>query len=208
MGTTFKVPARSSGDGQQYELPPADNHAAVCVAIVDLGHQLRRKYQSQEQEYQPLVYFCWELVDLPSRPLIGREFKVSMHEKAGLRHFVEQWSGKVQDGEDFDLFSLKGKPCFLNVIHEKKGEKTYARIESATPPPKVKNKRVEVEAPEHEPFTWAPDDGKLSDIPDWLPWLYGREIADWIKDSKERGVQGNGATADQATTGEQAQDVF
>lgn len=186
MASTWKVPARSGqgGNGEQRDIPEAGNHAAVCVAVIDLGHQLRRKFQSSEEEYQPLLYLCWELVGLDGRPLVGRDFKVSLHEKAGLRHFVEQWCGKLVDGADFDLCSLAGRPCLLNVLHDVKGDRTFARIEGASPLPKIGKKVVEVEAPEHDPIVALIDERKK--LPDWLPWLYGRSLPEWLADSRER----------------------
>src|SRR5262245_65813069 len=103
MSASWNVPARKDTGAPQREVPPKGNHAAVCVAVIDLGHQLRRKYQSTEQEYKHLLYLAWELVDLPTRPVVGREFPVSLHQTAGLRHFIEQWVGSIRDGEDYDL---------------------------------------------------------------------------------------------------------
>jgi len=186
MSQTWRVPARKDTGAPQRELPPRGSHAARCVAVIDLGHQLRRKYQSQEREWKHLLYLGWELVDLPARPVVGREFLVSLHEKAGLRHFVDQWVGSIPDESDFDLLTLAGRPCYLSCDHERKNDKTFLRIEGATPPPMVKGQVVEVDPPQHKPLTWTLANGMESSLPDWLPYLYGRSLTDWIMDSRER----------------------
>src|SRR5215471_4908565 len=184
MAKTWKVPARSGNGGGALEVPEEGNHTAVCVALIDLGHQLRRKYQSAEEEWQPMLYLAWELVDLDGRPLVGRDFKLSLHEKSGLRHFIEQWIGKLADGADFDLISLAGRACLLNVVHETEGERTFVRIEGASPLPKVKGKVVQCEAPSHEPCALTIEEHEQ--VPLWLPYLYGRSLREWRGTSRER----------------------
>ena len=179
------VPEKGSGGGD-YVLPPEGNHAAVCVAVIDLGTQRQLKYQTKTGEMEDVrkVYLVWELVDVEGNPLIGRDFKVSLHEKSGLRHFVDSWIGAQKDGSSYNLFALSGKPCLLNVKHHESREgKTFGRIEGATPLPKIKGKPMEISAPTHEAI--ALSIAERDQVRAWVPYLYGRSVKDWMSDAKE-----------------------
>jgi hypothetical protein len=69
---------------------------------------------------------------------LGKEFTLSLNEKATLRKFLESWRGKAfteDEAKSFDISVLLGKPCMLNVIHKvsQKNGKTYAEIASVSP---------------------------------------------------------------------------
>ncbi len=68
--------------------------------------------------------------------VISREFVLSMHEKASLRIFLENWRGKKfteEEAKRFDVTALLGKECLLNVTHTDKQGKVYANVASANP---------------------------------------------------------------------------
>jgi hypothetical protein len=187
MSKWTEQPKSGGGNGEDRPLAPAGNQPAVLVAMVDLGTQ-ENSYQGKVSKNRKL-YLVWELVDAPGRPLVGKDFTRSLHEKALLRRFVDSWRGKpLANGEDFDLSKLVGQPCMLDVQHHKSkdGKKTYAVVEGASSVPILKGKRVEVTKPEHGPFAWHLDDGGEGKLPDWLPYLYGRSVVEWIMDSEER----------------------
>ncbi len=180
----IEVPEKGSG-GEDFVLPPVGNHPAVCVAVIDLGTQRRLKYQSQETEDVRMVYLCWELVDVEGSPVVGREFRVSLHEKSGLRHFVDSWTGAKKDGERFNIFTLSGKPCLLDIKHaeSRDGTRTYSKIEGAAALPRVKGKLMEISPPTHEPVALklAERDG----LPNWVPYSFGKSIAKVMSDALE-----------------------
>lgn len=122
---------------QEFELPPAGTHLANCYRLIDLGTQ-------PGSQYGPLhkIMLGWELPDEQMKD--GRPFTVSgwytwsMGEKANLRKLLEGWRGTPFGENDFRgerRFNVKdiiGKPCLLTIVHEHKGEKTYANVSHAS----------------------------------------------------------------------------
>jgi hypothetical protein len=187
-----KVPTPQSGDGDR-ELVPEGNHPAVCVALVDFGTHTK-EYQGKETTARK-VFIVWELVDEPSKPCIGKDFTLSLHEKALLRGFLKKWRGKdIPESEEFDVSAILGKPCNLTVTHKpsKDGLRTFAQIEAATA--LVKGQKVG--NPSREPFLWSVADGDITDLPDWLPWLYGKSIPTHVEASAEYAGAGSGDAAE------------
>lgn len=115
----------------QYEIAPAGLHPAVCVDVVDEGfkptqfgdkHKVRFVFQIEEQNSKGY------------RHTVSAWFNLSMHENSSMRQFLEQWRGRpfsekeINQPPGFDLESVIGKPCALNVVHNESGGKTYANI--------------------------------------------------------------------------------
>src|SRR5690348_4735844 len=122
---------------QEFELAPAGTHLATCFRLIDLGTQ-------PGGQYGPLhkIMISWELPDEPMKD--GRPFSVSgwytwsMGEKANLRKLLESWRGQPFIESDFkgpkrfDVKSVLGKSCLLTIVHNDKGEKTYANVSHAS----------------------------------------------------------------------------
>ena len=74
------------------------------------------------------------------KPFYARSiYNLSMNEKAVLRRDIEAWAGKKMSNEiasDFDIFTLLGKACLVNITHVEKGDSTYANIIGMSPIPK------------------------------------------------------------------------
>jgi hypothetical protein len=74
------------------------------------------------------------------KPFYARSiYNLSMNEKAVLRRDIESWAGKKMSNEiaeNFDIFTLLGKPCMVNITHVNKGDATYANIIGMSPVPK------------------------------------------------------------------------
>lgn len=153
--SVWKQTAKSRGEnGGDYELPPEGNQAARCVALVDIGTQ-RSEYQGKASWRRRLV-LVWELADAAGKPLVCKDFTMSLHENAALRAWVDSWRGKpLHDGEDFDLASLLGRACYVTISHKTtKGGKGVYAVDGVTAPPRVKGKEVEVEEPSRQPVLW------------------------------------------------------
>lgn len=126
---------------REFILVPEGLHLAICIAIIDLGNQHNEFYDKME----PKVYINFELpkktikIDNVEKPMTtGREYTVSLHEKANLRKALEGWRGRKFTEEElkgFDLKKVLGKACQIQVMHTTKGDKTYANITSIVPPP-------------------------------------------------------------------------
>src|SRR5271165_6927494 len=102
--------ARATSGGQSGLLPAAGTHPAVLVALIGLGtHHKEYKGSGYDPE---MIYLVWELTAEEGRPLIGRDFTLSLGKKAKLREFLERWRGKsFSDGEEFEIEKVLGKGC-------------------------------------------------------------------------------------------------
>lgn len=132
----------TAGNGKTSELAPDGNHVAACVGVIDLGTQTYEYNGSSISNRKVLLQ--WELVNeamTDGRPfMVSAEFTLSLHEKSKLRPFLENWRGRPFTAEElagFNLESLAGMGCMLNVVHEtsKKG-KAFANVKSASRLPK------------------------------------------------------------------------
>jgi hypothetical protein len=187
MASPWKQKA-SSSQSQDRELVPQGTHPSACVALVDIGTQTRN-YQGTDTTKR-MIFVVWELVEEASKPVIGKDFTLSLHEKSLLRDFVRKWRGKdMAEGEEFDISVLLGKTCNLIVTHKKSGDRDFAKVEGVS----GLLKSQKVGAPSREPFLWSVDDGDIADLPDWLPYLYGKSIPDWVEESHERKGESGGS---------------
>lgn len=178
--------AKKGGGDQGFEKPPAGNHLAVLVAIVDMGTQTVSGFQGAPDKDQHRAYFVWELVACKTSSgvanhVIGIDLNLSLNEKAKLRKWIEARTGKViPDGADYNVLSELGQPCLLNVVM--KGE--YPKVEGVAGVPAG----IPVPAAQLKPFAWSLDDYRKTntiDLPHWLPYFYGNPIADAIRGCKE-----------------------
>lgn len=193
----MKTTATAGGD---FELPSEDNHRAAVVAYVDLGTQ-SESYQGGPPEDKRQVFVVWELLEERTSSgaphLIGRKYTFSLNEKAGLRKVYEACAGTVPDGREVDLDDILGKPCMLDVrLEDGKEGRKYVKVAAVTPA--AKGERGKKAKTTHEPFCWYFDSGAACNLPDWLPYCFGRKVADVIAGSKERKRMGQpvGAAAE------------
>lgn len=130
-----------AGESMLAPAPPG-NHLAICYGCVDCG--------TQEAEFEGRVTkrrrvrLSWELchefreTDGDNIPyVVSKEYTVSLHEKANLRHDLENWRGvpfTEEELQGFDLKNILGKPCLLNVLQkESKRGNMYAYISGISP---------------------------------------------------------------------------
>lgn len=126
-----------TSSGTNFDPAPAGPHQGVCVDIVDLG-MVETEYQGQKR-IKPMLRVVWEIdAEMADgrRFLVSRRFTASLHEKSGLRAFLEAWRGRPFTTEElagFDLDRLLKANCILNVVHRTNGDKTFANVASVTP---------------------------------------------------------------------------
>jgi hypothetical protein len=176
---------KSSGDGGGFEKAPPGNHLAVLVGIVDMGRQWSDGYQGAPGKFQRKAYFAWELVATPAaggrNHVIGTDLTFSLNEKAKLCKWIESRRGvTIREGEPFDILSELGQPCLLNVVL--KGE--YPKVDGVAGLPKG----IPVPAPQNTPFAWNLSEfveGSPIVLPSWLPYYYGRPLAEQIAECEE-----------------------
>lgn len=174
----------SHSDSTDFELPPAGATAARCCAVIDLGTQ-ETTYQGEAKSSAKLL-LTFELAEqrsdgTPHR--VSRRMTASLHKKAQLRAFLEQWRGRAFTDDElraFNVGKLLGAPCLLNLVHVERAGKQYANILSVSPVPKG------MTAPDlHEPAV-------LFDLaaPDWQVFAgLGSRLQDTIAASPEYRAQ-------------------
>ena len=121
---------------------PAGTHVARCYQIIHIGTILDT-FQGEEKlvnKVRLVFELPLELADFGKgeQPFsIGRDFTLSMHEKSGLRAFVQGWLGKAfsdAEANKFDIATLLGKEGMINVMHRTANTgRTYADIKGASP---------------------------------------------------------------------------
>ena len=128
-------------------LAPEGIHAARCIRVIDLGTQ-RGEWKGKKKISQRVI-LVWELPQCQTvfneehgeEPfVVSRWYNNSLHEKSDLFRDLVSWIGRGFTREaEFELGTLLGKPCLLNIVHEESvkypGEKTD-RVIGVNPIPK------------------------------------------------------------------------
>ena len=172
---------------------PQGLHHAVCYGLYDLGTQFDEHFGKHTRK----VLIAWEIpgeriliekdgvkFDLPRA--ISRQYTQSLHEKANLRKDLESWRGKAFTTEELEGFNLKtilGTNCMIQVIHKKKDDKVYANVSNIV---SLLKGMVKMQ-PENPLRYFSFEDGDIipEGTPDW--------ISDLIKASVEwQQIQGGG----------------
>lgn len=124
-------------NGTNFQPAPTGVHQAVCVDVVDLG-VLDVTWQGQTKK-QHKVNVAWQINEDrdDGKPfLVFKRYTLSLSEKATLRKDLESWRGRkfTRDEEmGFDLETVVGVNCLLNITHNQVGDKTYANVASVSP---------------------------------------------------------------------------
>jgi hypothetical protein len=131
------VATKASGDGKTFEPAPAGVHQGVCVDVIDLGI-LDVTWQGQHKK-QHKINVAWQIGELrdDGKPfLVFKRYTLSLSEKANLRKDLESWRGRAFTPDEeagFDVESVIGANCLLNIQHNPVGDKTYANVVSIMP---------------------------------------------------------------------------
>jgi hypothetical protein len=134
-----------SGNNTSRAIAPEGAFVARCYQIVDLGTTMQTgQFPGKKRKVQFIFELPTELHEFERgdglKPFYARSiYNLSMNEKAVLRRDIEAWAGKKMSNEiaeNFDIFTLLGKPCMVNLTHVTKGDATYANIIGMSPVPK------------------------------------------------------------------------
>ena len=138
------INATSNSKSFTKETVPSGVHRAICYSMVHIGI-IKESYLGEEKEIDK-VRITWELPDEvrvfkeengPQPMIVSKEFTLSMHEKATLKKTLEQWRGKTftkEEASKFDITTLVGKPCQLNIVHKTSATgNVYADISGVMP---------------------------------------------------------------------------
>jgi hypothetical protein len=159
------------GGGGEFKLIPEGVHEAICDMMVDLGMQEGGSYGPKHK-----VYIRFQVPSIRiegewggekyNRPAVtGVQMTLSLGRNSQMRPFLESWRGKKFEAADlrgFDITKVAGVPALINIVHEEKGDKTYANIASIMPL-KGSNLKAEGEVIVHDA-----DNDRYDDLPEWL----------------------------------------
>lgn len=130
------------------KIAPVGMHVARIYQIIDLGTtEQGGQFGGKKRKVQIIFELPLEMAifdpEKGEQPYYVRGmYTLSMHEKATLRKDVQSMIGKSltdDEAKKFNIFTLLGKECMVNVIHRTSGDKTYANVQTITPLPKGMN---------------------------------------------------------------------
>lgn len=178
---------KATNGGGSSEIPPEGNHLASCIAMIDLGTH-NETFNGKSTLNRKLL-ICWELAtefdSAGDAFIVGFDFNVpeTLSSKSKLRSLIEKWRGRpLGEDEEFDLTKLLGKGCLINLGHALSAkDRTYCKLLGISPT----IKGMSAPEPHHRPFIWGFESDEPSQVPGWIPWLYGRSIQDWIDAAQE-----------------------
>lgn len=169
----------SDKGGADFEMTPEGQYVGRCFKIVDMGTQTTKGQYGDKVQHKVMVSF--ELLDGPKmqdgRPFsVSQFYTVSLHEKAKLRADLEAWRGRkftTTELEGFDLASVIGAYCMLQVVHDETGK--YANIQTIMSykgdklPPINENVVFDIDTPDMKVFETFGDSMKLkiTSAPEW-----------------------------------------
>ena len=192
MGLIAKKP-----EGVAVDPIPEDTYQAVAYGVIHIGTQHNEMFNTDTEK----VLIIWEvpdvrielerdgkMVDLPRA--ISQEYTLSLHEKAKLRHMLENWRGKAFTPDElngFDLKNLLGVNCMLQVLHKTSAQgRTYAIVSNVSKLYKgMEKKKAENE---YQYFSFEDNMEIPGNIPEW--------IRDKIMNSYEYQEMVNGTSRD------------
>lgn len=116
-----------------FELHPAGPYSGVCVDVIDLGVKITKFGP------KPHVRIVWQTEhevttgDGDKAPaIVMTTMTKTIGKDSNLRKLLESWRGKpftdheIEKG--FDVETLVGVPCALNIVHRVAGENKYANV--------------------------------------------------------------------------------
>lgn len=172
--------------------PPMDagTYPAVCVGVIDLGHQ----HNPYRKEYIAKVLLIWEIPsqriqkDGEDKPRwLSEYFTNSLHEKSALYKLLVPWRGRpfseaeLTPDEDgflpFSVLDMLGEGCLLQVIVEERDDGTKRnKITSAICLP------AGMEAPKPENPLVA------FDMDNWDDEVFA-SLLDWVQDRIKKSTE-------------------
>lgn len=122
---------------------PDGVYQAVATGVIDLGTQFNEHFQKSSRQ----VLFIWEIPELlikfeknglevEAPRVISKKYTASWHEKANLRKDLQSWRGRAfteDEMQSFDISTVVGKNCMLQIINTTKDGKQYSNIASILP---------------------------------------------------------------------------
>lgn len=133
--------------GRSFAKAPEGQYQAVCVDVIDLGmHEESYQGKSKGLTHKCAIVFQVDEVnpETGKRFEIGKEFTVSMGERANLRKFLGSWRGKSysdqEASEGTPLHKLGGVNALIQIEHKQSKanpDRTYGNIMSVSKLPRA-----------------------------------------------------------------------
>ena len=197
----------SNGGGGDFTPCPEGSHPAILVGLFDIGTHREPGFQGAAEEDVRKVVMVWEVHTDEGAFIVLRDYRLSFHEKAGLRKVIEGWRGKAfGEEEEFDLSTIAGKAALVQITHKtaKTSGNTYGRLEAVMKLPK----QMAAPTAANKAETWSVDDGKPFPALSYDCYLRGEPLADVVKRAAElrHGKVASGAHVND--TAAQAEEAF
>ena len=196
--------------GGNFDPIPAGVHQAVCYGVADIGTQpTNNPLHKPARKIVLLFELPFERADFGERKNAPRGSSVtltqSLNEKAILRKMLKSWRGRdftPQEMEGFDPKVLIGQNCQLNIVHEAKGDKTFANITSIMPLGKGMTKQKQ----ENPTLYFSLDEQDLTSVkyPQNMPQWIQKKIAFCEEVMKATGADGGDGQTDWGANDEAA----
>jgi hypothetical protein len=186
MSSEWEVTGTTTGGGK-YEKPPAGNHLAVLVAVIDMGQQWQEPFKAGDKGYwSRRAYFVWELCDekiagTEKNHVIAIDLTMSRKDTSKLYLWYKARTGQ-EIPNPYDPTKDLGTHCMLNVV-EKNG---YPKVDGTTAVPKALASRLPAPTYPLTAVSLSQFQAKTP-VPEWVPWCYGSPVEEHIKASKEIG---------------------
>lgn len=123
--------------GKEFAQAPVGTTIGRCIKVIDIGTQ-RDEFEGKTNIRRQCIV-GWELPNIlmeegdhAGQPFVVSKFyTASLNEKATLRAHLELWRGRAFTSDElkgFDSKNILGKPCMINVSHNKKGKAVVAGL--------------------------------------------------------------------------------
>lgn len=156
------------------EVVPAGGHIAILYSIVELG-TMQIEYAG-EKKMSRKIRLTWELpeelreFDGVQKPMVvGKTYTASLYEQAKLRPIVEGMLGGLTEAQEetFDIKSLLGTACMIQVATEEYNGNKYASVVSCTQLPK--SVKAPAQFNDSVYFDYATfDEETYNNLPNWM----------------------------------------
>jgi len=157
------------------ELVPQGAHVAILYSIIELG-TMEIEWNG-EKKLSRKLRLTWELpeetreFDGEKKPMvIGKKYTASLFEQSKLRPIVVGMLGSLSEDaeENFDIKSLLGRACMLQVSHEEFNGKKYANVVAATQLPKSIKAPKQFNPSQYLDYADGWDETIYQSLPQWM----------------------------------------
>lgn len=180
----------TSGGNFSTEIPDADSHHGILIALIDLGtHEFTFKGKTSKKRDCVLV---WDLTETEKADgtshVVCKRYTLSKNLDSALVAAYAKWERKKYNADhDFNPLIALGKPWDIPIEHQTKTKDNKERTYASVGDPGPVRKGVEVAPSKHcpKPFCFFIGGNVPLPLQEWLPRVYGDKIEDLIVTSPE-----------------------